>query len=111
MKLLIGFTAGLTIAVLLGWTADNDRFFVPSDPVELTYQQRELLEEQTVGKGIFTSTFSGITPSGNCYLAVTNTITGQTELIGIPEETINSITTAPLQPTEQGTAIIKLTQQ
>lgn len=98
MKVLIGVLLGLIIAVLMGSTMEENERFPPS---------RLPISEQT---GIYTSTFSGITPEGACYLAVTNTISGQTEVIGIPQDVLANITATPLQPTEQGTAIIKLTR-
>jgi len=96
MKIFIAFLAGLTVAILLGFTAEDGTFSPHLQQGERT--------------GIYTSTFSGITSDGACYLAVTNTINGQTEVIGIPQHILSDITVAPLQPTEQGTSIIKLSR-
>ena len=89
--------AGLTVAILLGFTAEDGNF---SPHLRLGAE----------GTGVYTSTFSGITSEGACYLAVTNTINGQTEVIGIPQHILADIPEAPLQPTEQGTSIIKLSR-
>ena len=97
MKIFIAFFVGLTVAVLFGFTAEDDTWS----------QNLRRGGEQT---GIYTSTFSGITSEGACYLAVTNTINGQTEVIGIPQHILADIPEAPLQPTEQGTSIIKLSR-
>ena len=97
MKILIAFLAGLTLAILLGSTAEDGIW------LQQAYQRGERT-------GIYTSTFSGITSEGACYLAVTNTINGETELIGIPQGILTDITITPLQPTEQGTSIIKLSR-
>ena len=68
MKLLITFLAGLTVAILLGSADQEDSW---SDHLQ---QGRERI-------GVYTSTFSGITSDGVCYLAVTNTGNGQAEVI------------------------------
>jgi hypothetical protein len=97
MKFLLAFLAGLTFAILLGSTAEEGVW-------------SRQLHQPGKRTGIYTSTFSGITSEGACYLAVTNTINGQTEVIGIPQDVLADITVTPLQATEQGTSIIKLSR-
>jgi hypothetical protein len=86
MKVLVGFLLGLSIALLMGAAME-------SKPV-----------------GVYRPAFSGITSEGACYLAVTNTITGRTEIFGIPKEVLIKIGKEPFQITQQGTAIVKPSQ-
>ncbi len=83
-KVLMGFILGLSIAFLMGAAIENK-------PV-----------------GVYKPAFSGITPGGGCYLAVTNTTTGRTEIFGIPKEALTKIGKKPFQVTQQGSAIVEL---
>jgi len=83
-KVLMGFILGLSIAFLMGAATE-------SKPV-----------------GVYEPAFSGITPDGACYLAVTNTVTGRTEIFGIPEDVLTKIGRQPFKITQQETAIIEL---
>ena len=83
-KVLIGFILGLSIAFLMGAAMESKRV------------------------GVYRPAFSGITPDGACYLAVTNTITGRTEIFGIPEDVLAKIGRQPFKITQQETAIIEL---
>ena len=85
-KVLMGFILGLSIAFLMGAA-------IESKPV-----------------GVYKPAFSGITSDGACYLAVTNTITGRTEIFGIPKEALTKIGRKPFKITQQGAAIIELSQ-
>ena len=73
MKVLYGFIIGLLFVFVIGAVAKH-----------------EIQEHLVTVKGAilsptikYQSTFSGITPDGDCYLAVTNTHTGTTEFIKI----------------------------
>ena len=85
-KVLMGFILGLSIALLMGAA-------IESKPV-----------------GVYKPAFSGITPDGACYLAVTNTITGRTEIFGIPKEALTRIGRDPFKVTQHGSAIVELSQ-
>ena len=70
VKILMAFILGLSIALFVGAVIEDSRAEVWGEFAEI---------------GVYNPTFSGITPEGVCYLAVTNTITGQTEIFGIPK--------------------------
>ena len=86
VKVLMAFILGLSIALLMGAAMGG----------------------KTVG--VYKPAFSGITPEGACYLAVTNTKTGRTEIFGIPKEALVKIGREPFTVTPQGTAIVKPSQ-
>ena len=86
VKVLMVFILGLAIVLLMG----------------------AAMEGKPVGG--YKPAFSGITPEGACYLAVTNTITGQTEIFGIPKEVLIKVGREPFKVTPQGTAIVKPSQ-
>ncbi len=92
VKILIAFILGLSI-VLLGAVIEGGHDEVLGEFAEI---------------GVYSPTFSGITPEGVCYLAVTNTITGQTEIFGIPKKALDKITEKPLQLTDQTSVIVEL---
>ena len=83
-KVLIAFILGLSIVLLMG----------------------AAMESGSVG--VYKPAFSGITSGGSCYLAVTNTTTGRTEIFGIPKEALTKIGKKPFQVTQQGSAIVEL---
>ena len=73
MKVLTGFIVGLLFVFVLGAVA-----------------KKEIQEHFVTVKGDivsptikFQSTFSGVTPDGDCYFAITNTMTGRTEMFKI----------------------------
>lgn len=96
LKVLMGFILGLSVAFLMGAARDNNRMQVWGE---------------IAGVGIFKPAFSGITPDGNCYLAITNTITGQSEIFGIPRVALDRITEKPFQLTDQTSVIVELSRQ
>ncbi len=79
----MGFMLGLSLALLMGAAMGNK-------PI-----------------GVYKSAFSGITSDGPCYLAVTNTMTGRTEIFGITEKVLTKIGTQPFRITQQGAAIVE----
>ena len=83
VKILVAFILGLAIALLMG----------------------AAMEDKPVGA--YKPAFSGITPEGACYLAITNTITGQTEIFGIPKILLVKVGRESFRVTQQGTAIVK----
>jgi hypothetical protein len=73
MKVLAGFALGLLVVVLLGAT-----YVIEKHEVQISGR----IDNSTI---IYQSTFSGITPDGVCYLAITDVMTGRTELFKITE--------------------------
>jgi len=72
MRMLIGFLLGLLAVLILGAVAINEN---PEQNVRLT----GAIATANLTP-MFQSSFSGITPDGDCYLAITNTQTGRTEI-------------------------------
>jgi hypothetical protein len=95
MKVLGGFVLGLLTVFLLGAVTDTQRLEVRGEFEKV---------------GVYETAFSGITLGGGCYLAVTNTITGRTEIVGIPKDAITRIGSRPFKVTTQGTAIVELSR-
>ncbi|MFH1370558.1 MAG: hypothetical protein ABII09_04650 [Planctomycetota bacterium] len=61
--------------------------------------------------GFFQPAFSGVSAEGDCYLAVTDTRTGRTEIFGITKDTQKKLSDSPFQATQQGSAIVELKLQ
>jgi hypothetical protein len=57
--------------------------------------------------GVFQPTFSGVSADGNCYLAITDTRTGKTEVFGITKETQKKFSDVSFQMARQGSVIIE----
>jgi hypothetical protein len=57
--------------------------------------------------GVFQPAFSGISAEGNCYLAVTNTRTGRTEIFGITKETQKKFSDTVFQKAQDGAVIVE----
>ena len=95
-KAFIGFILGLSVIIVLG-AAHQDRSY-----------------EVKVSGGISTSTstihyqstFSGISPDGVCYLAITNTQDGYTNLFKITEALSDSFNKNAFQKGQQGRVIV-----
>ncbi len=96
VKILMGFILGFSIAFLMGAAIENDRMEIWGEFVEV---------------GVYKPAFSGITPEGHCYLAVTNTKTGRSEIFGIPKKALDRLSQKPFQLTEQNSVIVKLSQR
>ena len=94
MKFLMGLILGLAIVFLLG-------------AVEYYYHVEVFGEFAKVG--IYQSTFSGVSADGDCYLAITNTKSGQTEVFGITKDLQAKLNDKPFQAGKQGSAIVEIT--
>ena len=94
-KLLTGFVLGLSIVFLLGAAIESNRMEV--------WGKFEKV-------GVYRPAFSGITPDGGCFLSVTNTITGRTEIFGIPKEALAKVSKKPFQATQQNSVIVELSR-
>ena len=66
-----GLVLGLLVVFLLG---------AASERLQLTGQLAI-----TTGSGVYKSTISGVSGEGDCYLAITNTMSGRTEIFGITQ--------------------------
>jgi len=67
------------------------------------------LSVKTDGTGLYQPAFSGISDDGNCYFAVTNTVTGKTELFGITDKLMKKLDDKAFQLGQEGRALIELT--
>lgn len=67
------------------------------------------LSVKTEVTGVYQPAFSGITDNGECYFAVTNTVTGDTELFGITEKLMKKLGDKAFQPAKEGRVLIELT--
>jgi hypothetical protein len=93
MKYFIGLVAGVCFAIAA--SAATERMFVT---VEGNFEK----------VGIYQPAFSGVSAEGNCYLAITNTRTGKTEVFGITKETQKKFSEASFQKAREGSVIIEL---
>lgn len=100
MRRHLSFAAGvaLGICVMFALGAVNER-------LELFGE----LSIKTDVTGLYQPAFSGITDDGDCYFAVTNTVTGQTELFGITEKLMKKLDDKAFQPAREGRILIELT--
>jgi hypothetical protein len=58
--------------------------------------------------GIFQPAFSGVSAEGACYLAVTNSRTGRTEVFSITKDSQKKFSDNPLQMSREGGVVIEL---
>ena len=58
----------------------------------------------TTGSGVYQSTLSGVSGDGDCYLAITNTMSGRTEILGITKHVRERLREKP--DGKQGSVII-----
>jgi len=98
MKFLIGLVVGVCLVLAAGAAAEH--YFVTVEG--------ELKEKV----GVFQPAFSGVSAdTGNCYLAITDTRTGRTEVFGITKDTRKKLSDSPFQATQQGSVIVELKLQ
>ena len=94
MKFLVGLAVGACLVLITGAAAEH--YFVTVEG--------ELKEKV----GFFQPAFSGVSADGNCYLAITDTRTGKTEIFGITKDTRKKLSDSPFQTTQQGSVIVEL---
>ena len=92
MKFLIGIVVGVFFVLAVG--AATEHYFVT-------------VEGEFEKVGIFQPAFSGVSAEGNCYLAITNTRTGRTEVFGITKEIHKKLSDNPFQMSREGSVIIE----
>ena len=94
MKVLIGFMLGLSLVLILGAINVAER-------IEIWGAFDKL--------GTYRSSFSGMNEEGDCYLAITNTVNGNTEVYGLTKEIHSKISSSqPIQITTQKSGFIEL---
>ena len=95
MKVLIGFIAGLLFVFVIGTAAEHEikehLVTVKGDIVSPTIK--------------YQSTFSGTTPDGDCYLAITNTLDGRTEIFKVTKSLNKIFTEKALQSGHDGRVV------
>ena len=92
MKFLAGLAVGVCFVLAAGAVAEH--YFVT---VEGDFEK----------VGVFQSAFSGVSDDGRCYLAVTNTRTGRTELFAITKDTQKKFSENAFQMSREGSVIIE----
>ncbi len=97
MKMLAGFVLGVIVMLLLGAQGEQSRLEIFG-----TFEK----------VGIFQPAFSGINNDGYCYFAVTNSVTGKSEIFAISNQTRAKMSTEkPFQVTPQEGVLVVLSQQ
>jgi hypothetical protein len=92
VKFLAGLAVGLCFVLVAG--AAVERYIV-------------VLEGDFGKIGVYQPAFSGVSADGNCYLAITHTPTGRTEVFGITKDTNKKLTDNPFQMSSEGSIIIQ----
>jgi hypothetical protein len=93
MKFFTGLVVGVCLVLALGAVAEH--YYVT-------------VEGEFEKVGIFQPAFSGVSTDGSCYLAVTNTRTGRTEIFGLTKETQKKLSNNPFQMSREGSVIVEL---
>ena len=92
MKFMAGVALGVCFVLAVG--AATEHYLVT-------------IEGEFAKVGVFQSTFSGIADDGRCYLAVTNTRTGRTEIFGISKDTQKKFSDNPFQMAREGSVVVE----
>ncbi len=92
MKFITGLAAGVCLVLAAG--AAVERYFVT-------------LEGEFDKVGVYMPAFSGVSADGNCYLAVTNTRTGKTEIFSITKDTQKKFSNNVFQMSREGSVIVE----
>jgi len=94
MKVLIGLVLGASIVLILG-------AFNVGERIEIWGAFEKL--------GTYRSSLSGMNEAGECYLAITNTVSGNTEIYGLTKKIHSRISSSePIQITTQKSGFIEL---
>jgi hypothetical protein len=93
MKVLVGFILGLLVMLLVGAATIAQEHIV---------QVSGKISNSTI---TYQSAFSGITAEGECYLAITNTETGHTELFKITKSLDIHFNDTAFQRTSEGRSV------
>jgi hypothetical protein len=92
VKFLIGLVVGVSFVLVAGAVAEH--YYVT-------------VEGEFEKVGVYQPAFSGVSAEGNCYLAITNTRTGRTEVFGITKETNKKLSDNTLQMSREGSVIVE----
>ncbi len=98
MKFLTGFISGAAVVLILGAVSAMESYSI-------------VLSGAFENVGTYQSTFSGVSAEGDCYLAITNTITGKSEVLGITPQIRAKLTDKPFQLGREGSLIVELTMR
>ncbi len=93
MKFLAGFAIGLAAVLAIGAAVQQYDVTVRGDFEKV---------------GIFQPAFSGVSSDGQCYLAVTDTRTGRTQVFGITKELQKKLSDKPFQMSRDGGVVIEV---
>jgi hypothetical protein len=92
VKFIIGLLIGICFVLAAGAV---ERYFVT-------------VEGEFEKVGIFQPAFSGVSSEGTCYLAVTNSRTGRTEVFSITKDSQKKFSDNALQMSREGGVVIEL---
>jgi hypothetical protein len=92
VKFLIGLVAGVCFVLAAGAVAEH--YYVT-------------VEGEFEKVGVYQPAFSGVSAEGNCFLAITNTRTGRTEIFGITKETQKKLSDNAFQMSREGSMIVE----
>ena len=91
MKFLVGLAVGVCFVLAAGAV---EHYFVT-------------VEGEFEKVGIFQPAFSGVSAEGNCYLAITNSRTGRTEVFAVTKDSQKKFSENALQMSREGSVIIE----
>ena len=91
MKFLAGLVAGVCLVMVAG--AAVERHIV-------------VLEGDFGKVGVYQPAFSGVSAEGNCFLAMTDTRTGRTEVVCITKETQKKFSEKAFQMSQEGRVVV-----
>ncbi len=92
MRFITGLAAGVCFVLAVGAAAE--RYYVT-------------LEGEFEKVGIYQPAFSGVSAEGSCYLAVTNTRTGKTEIFSVTKDTQKKFSDNVFQMSREGSVIVE----
>jgi hypothetical protein len=93
VKFLAGLAVGVCFVLAAGAVAEH--YFVT-------------VEGEFEKVGVFQPAFSGVSAEGHCYLAITNTRTGKTEIFAITKDSQKKFSENALQMSREGSVVIEL---
>jgi hypothetical protein len=92
VKFLIGLAVGACFVLVAG--AAVEHYYVT-------------VEGEFEKVGVYQPAFSGVSAESNCFLAITNTRTGRTEVFGITKETQKKLSDNAFQMSREGSVIVE----
>ena len=92
MKFFAGLAVGICFVLVLGAAAEHYLVTVEGEFEKV---------------GVYQPAFSGVSAEGSCYLAITNTRTGRTEIFEVTKETRKKLSENPFQMSREGSVIVE----